>query len=330
MKIDIFPHIIPPKFKQALYKKVPAGFFGKAWIEAMPTLTDLDARFRIMDKFGDVVQVLTLGNPPVEKVVKTKDAIELSQIANDEMAELVVKYPDRFVAAVACVPMNNVDAALKEIDRAVVDLRFRGIQLHNPIGDKPMDDPEFWPIYEKMEQYNLPIWVHSQRDMNVPDYKGEDKSKYIVWSMFGWPYETSLYMTRLIFGGVFNKYPNLKVITHHAGGMIPYYASRIAGFYDANEMLLKFQHELTAHPLDYYRLFYADTAIYNNTSALMCCYDFFGAEHILFGTDMPYDNQFGLRQTREVIESIEGMTISDDEKKLIFEDNARKLLRLPI
>jgi predicted TIM-barrel fold metal-dependent hydrolase len=330
MKIDVFPHIVPPKFKEALYKKLPAGFFGKGWIEAMPSLSDLDARFRVMDKFEDVVQVLTLGNPPVEKVVNTKDAIELSEIANDEMAELVNKYPDRFVAAVACVPMNDVDAALKEIDRAIKDLRFRGIQLHNPIGDKPMDAPEFWPIYEKMEQYNLPIWVHSQRDMNAPDYKGEDQSKYFAWSLFGWPYETSLYMTRLIFGGVFTKYPNLKVITHHAGGMVPYFSSRISGFYDANEMLMNFQYDLDGSPLDYFRLFYADTAIYDNTPALMCCYDFFGAEHMLFGTDMPYDSQFGLRQTREVIDSIDKMTISAEEKKLIYEDNARKLLRLPI
>jgi len=234
------------------------------------------------------------------------------------------------VAAVACLPMNDVDAALKEIDRAIVELRFRGIQLHNPIGDKPMDAPEFWPIYEKMAQYDLPIWVHSQRDINTPDYPGESSSKYLVWSTFGWPYETSVYMTRLIFGGVFDKYPNLKVITHHAGGMIPYYAGRIAGFYDHNEMLLGLRHQLTKRPLDYYRLFYNDTAIYQNTPALMCCHAFFGAEHMLFGTDMPYDSQLGLRQVREVISSVEEMDISDAEKKLIFEDNARKLLRLPI
>jgi aminocarboxymuconate-semialdehyde decarboxylase len=164
----------------------------------------------------------------------------------------------------------------------------------------------------------------------VPDYPGEKGSKYIVWSTFGWPYETSVYMTRLIFSGVFEKYPNLKVITHHAGGMVPYYAGRIAGFYDANEMLLGFKSGLTKSPLDYYRLFYNDTAIYKNTPALMCCYAFFGAEHMLFGTDMPYDSQFGLRQVREVVSSIEEMAISDAEKKLIFEDNARRLLRLPV
>lgn len=330
MKIDVFPHIIPKRYKEALYQKAPSGFFGAGWIDAIPTLTDLERRFRVMDQYEGMVQVLTLGNPPVEKIFGPKDAIELSKIANDEMAELVAKYPDRFVAAVACLPMNDIDAALKEIDRAIVELRFRGVQLHNPIGDKPMDSPEFWPIYEKMAHYNLPIWVHSQRDITVPDYAGEKSSKYIVWSLFGWPYETSVYMTRLVFSGVFEKYPNLKVITHHAGGMIPYYAARIAGFYDINEMQLGFKYELTKKPLDYYRLFYNDTAIYRNTSALMCCYAFFGAEHMLFGTDMPYDSQFGFRQVRETVQSIEGMDISDAEKGLIFEDNARRLLGLPV
>jgi len=283
-----------------------------------------------MDQYQDLVQVLTLGSPPVGKVVGPKDALELSRIANDEMAELVAKYPDRFVAAVACLPMNDIDAALKEIDRAIVELRFRGVQIHNPIGDKPMDSPEFFPIYEKMAHYNLPIWIHPLRDITVPDYAGEDSSKYLVFSIFGWPYETTVAMTRLVFSGVFDKYPNLKVITHHSGGMVPYYAGRIAGFYDHNEMQLNFRHGLTQRPLDYYRMFYNDTAIYKNTPALMCCYAFFGAEHMLFGTDMPYDSQFGLRQVREVISSVEEMGISDAEKKLIFEDNARRLLRLPI
>jgi len=234
------------------------------------------------------------------------------------------------VAAVACLPMNDIDAALKEIDRAIVDLRFRGVQIHNPIGDKPMDSPEFLPIYEKMAYYNLPIWVHPQREITVPDYVGEDSSKYLAFSIFGWPYDTTVAMTRLVFSGIFDKYPNLKVITHHSGGMVPYYAGRIAGFYDHNEMQFNFKHQLTKKPLDYFRLFYNDTAIYKNTPALMCCHAFFGAEHMLFGTDMPYDSQFGLRQVREVISSIEEMDISDAEKKLIFEDNARKLLRLPV
>jgi predicted TIM-barrel fold metal-dependent hydrolase len=326
MKIDVFPHIIPKRYKEALYQRARGPFFGSNWIDAIPTLTDLDFRFRIMDRHEGYVQVLTLGNPPLEKVVSPKDAVELAKMANDEMAELVTKYPDRFVAAVASLPMNDIDAALKEIDRAIVELKHRGIQIHTPLNGKPLDSPEFLPFFEKMAHYNLPTWIHPLRDTNVPDYAGERSSKYLVFSIFGWPYETTVAMTRLVFSGLFDKYINLKVITHHSGGMVPYFAERIVGFHDINEMHLNFKYALKQRPIDYYRLFYNDTAVYGNTPALMCCYAFFGAEHMLFGTDMPYDNEFGFRYVRQTIDAIGKMHISDAEKGLIFEGNAKKLL----
>jgi predicted TIM-barrel fold metal-dependent hydrolase len=330
MMIDIFPHIIPEKFKEALYKKLPGGFFGSKWIDTIPTLTSLEKRFEIMDQHPGLVQVLTLGNPPLEKVLKPRDAAEVCMVANDSMAELVNKYPERFIAAVASLPLNDIDASLKEIDRAIMDLRFRGIQIHNPIENKPLDSPEFFPIYQKMEEYNLPIWIHSQREVTQPDYEGEESSKYLIFSTIGWPYETTKAMIRLVFSGVFDKYPNLKIITHHAGGMLPFYAARLTGFYEHNEMRLGMKHTLKEKPMYYFRKFYADTAIYNSTPGLMCANAFFGAENLLFGSDMPYDSQSGYRQVREVIQAIEGMEISDVDKKLIFEDNARRLLRLPV
>jgi predicted TIM-barrel fold metal-dependent hydrolase len=330
MKIDIFPHIIPPGFREALYKKVPTPFFGSSWIDTIPTLTDLDLRFRIMDKHEGLVQVLTLGNPPLEMVAKPEDAVELAKLANDEMAGLVAKYPDRFVAAAASLPMNNIDAALKEIDRAIGQLGLKGIQLHTPLNGKPLDSPEFLPVFEKMAHYDLPIWIHPLRDITSADYAGEDSSKYLAFSIFGWPYETTVAMTRLVFSGIFDRYPNLKVITHHAGGMVPYFAERIAGFYDLNEQHLNFKYELSRKPIDYFHMFYNDTAVYGDTPALMCCHAFFGAEHMLFGTDMPYDSEFGFRYVRQTIKAIEEMDISDGEKKLIFEDNARRLLRLSV
>jgi hypothetical protein len=99
-----------------------------------------------------------------------------------------------------------------------------------------------------------------------------------VWTIFGWPYETSVAMTRLVFSGIFEKFPNLKVMSHHAGGMIPYFAKRIQISNDFNEMRLGYRYEehLTKSPLEYFRMFYKDTAVYGNTSALMCTYDFCG------------------------------------------------------
>ncbi len=332
MMIDIFPHILPPKYKEALFKKIPPNSVVQKNAAALPTLVDLNIRFRIMDKYEGLVQLLTLVAPPIQDMVGPKDAIELSKIANDEMAELVAKYPDRFVGAVACLPLNDIDAALRETDRAITDLRFRGIQIYSDVNGKPLDSPEFIPLYEKMAYYNLPSLLHPRRAKTVPDYLTESESKYMAFLIFGWPYETTMAMTRLVFGGVFDKYPNLKVITHHCGAMVPYFAERIASTMDEHVMRMGFEFEqiLTRPLLDYYHMFYGDTVVSGSTSALMCGYDFFGADHILFGTDMPFDSQIGDRAIRQTILSIEQMEIPDSEKKKIFEDNAKKLFRLPV
>jgi len=332
MKIDIFAHILTPKYKETFSKKAISKSRVFAYADAIPTLTDLDMRFKIMDKYEDLVQVLTVTGPPAHDVVRSKDAAELSKIANDEMAELVTKYPERFVSAVACLPMTDMDAALKEVDRAVNELRFRGVEIFSDIGGKPIDSPEFMPLYEKMAYYDLPIWLHPARTPEVPDYVGEDASKYLVYIIFGYPYQSTVAMTRLVSSGVFEKYPNLKVITHHCGGTVPYLAERIRLLYDQYEMRQGYRHEhhLTKSPIEYYRMFYNDTAVCGSAAALMCGYAFFGAEHMLFGTDMPFDSENGYRFVRETIRSIEAMDICNSEKKKIFEENARKIMRLPV
>jgi aminocarboxymuconate-semialdehyde decarboxylase len=139
-------------------------------------------------------------------------------------------------------------------------------------------------------------------------------------------------MVRLVLSGVMERYPELKIITHHCGGMVPYMVNRITGFVEAGEIFgsRKGPGNLRKPVADYLKMFYADTAIYGYTPGLMCGYALFGAQHLLFGTDMPFDSQFGLRYTRETIESIERMDVSNTEKKMIFEDNARRLFRLTI
>ncbi len=326
LKIDVFAHILPANYKKALREILPSGGglgFGT------PALSDLERRFRIMDRFEGLVQVLTLSSPPLELVADPEKAAELARLGNDDMAELVFKYPERFVGAIACLPMNNMDAALKEVDRAMKDLKFRGVQLYTPTMDKPLDSPEFLPLYEKMCQYNLPILLHPHRYQTFADYKTEEESKYIIYHMFGWPYETSAAMARLVFSGVLEKYPDLKIITHHNGAMVPFLESRISSQQYRRDMTEPAYGELRKPPLEYFKMFYTDTAI-RTTPALMCTYHFFGADHLLFGTDMPYDTQLGIRSIGESINGIDQMDISDTEKQRIFEENARSLLRLPI
>ena len=336
MKIDVFAHILPVKYWAALEQRLPPTSFqpNKAMQKAFSTLFDLDTRFKIMDKHDDLVQVLTISKPFIERVAEPKDAIELARTGNDELADLVRKYPDRFVAAIGNLPMNDIDAALNEVDRVVNELHFRGIQICTDINGKPLDAPEFMPLYEKMEKYNLPILLHPWRASTIPDYTTEADSKYDIYSILGWPYDTSAAMIRLVFGHVLQQCPNLKFITHHCGAMIPYFDKRISTFYNNREMRhqgkFDYKRGLTKSPIEYLKMFYADTAVNGSTPALMCGYTFFGADNILFGTDMPYDSQNGHLIVRETIKSIEQMEISDSDKKKIFEDNTRRLLRLSI
>ena len=328
--IDAYAHISPPKYTDRLKREYP-GFYN-AILGNSPPLFDMEERFRIMDMYPGIAQVLTVGPvPPLEDFADREKSVDLARMANDEMAEMVLKYRDRFVAAIALLPMNNMDAALEETDRAIKDLGFRGIYVHSNINGKPLDSPEFLPLYEKMSRYNLPIYIHPWRGDNYAEYPTEERSKYMIASIFGWPYETTAAMTRLIFGGVLEKYPDLKVITHHCGGMVPYYEQRILQHYGQQDRngRAPYIKALSRSPIEYYKMFYNDTAIHGNTPALMLAYRFWGADHIVFGADMPLgDHYHGFRSYRQTINAIEAMEITEDEKNMIFVDNALNLLRI--
>jgi uncharacterized protein len=328
MKIDIYCHLIPPKLKDLMFEK-------QKTIKELRTnvsLYDLDARFRVMDRYPDLVQVLTVPGATPDDLAGPEGALDLSRRINDEMAELVDRYPYRFAGGVAVLPTSNIDACLNEINRAVNELKLRGILLRIPINGKPADRPEFFPLYEKMCQLNLPIWFHPVRNPKVPDYPDETESKYLIWHLWGLVVESTNTMTRLVFSGVLEKYPALKIIIHHCGAMVPFFSERIVNHYHQSEMRNKtnFTVGLTEPPQDYFRKFYTDTAIIGNTSALMCAYHFYGAEHLLFGTDSPFDSQLGDYGTKRTIKAVEEMAIPEEEKEKIFEGNARKLLRLPV
>jgi aminocarboxymuconate-semialdehyde decarboxylase len=329
LKIDIFTHILPAKYNEIVCKTLPAGASMLTNISFTPPICDLDSRFRIMDKFEGSRQVLTISSPPIEEIADSNKSADLAKLANDELAELVSSYPDRFVGAAACLPMNNVDATLLEVERAIEHLKLSGIQIYTPVNDRPLDSPEFSPLYQKMSEYDLPIWIHPRRSKDYADYRTESESKYSIFSVLGWPIETTIAMARLVFSGILEKYPNLKFITHHCGGMIPYYAERVSWSLGLIlSMRNNINQNLTRPHIEYFKMFYNDTAINGNTSALMCARDFFGADHLLFGTDMPFDIEYGERNLRQVTEAIERMTISNDEKEKIFEGNAKRLLHI--
>jgi len=332
-KIDTFTHIIPPGYKEALYQRGDSRFFNENWdkvINGTPGLTDLDNRLRILEKYEGLSQVLTIASPPLEEAASPDDAVYLAELGNEEMAELLSKYPDKFTAAVACLPVNDIDAALKEAERSIHDLGLKGIQLYTPSNGKPLDSPEFFPLYEMMAEHDLPIWIHPARGRHIPDYPGEDHSRYYIYQMFGWPYETTAAMVRLVFSGIFDKYPGIKFITHHCGAMLPFFSERLVIGQDYAEENLKarWKQALKKPPIEYFRGFYADTALNGNPAALTCGYEFFGPEHMVFATDFPYDNENGERFTREVISAVDGLNIDLEKKEMIYNANAKKLLNL--
>lgn len=323
--IDIFCHILPEKYKKALYSKVQRSHHLKdleGTSKFFPALSDLDLRLKLLSQYEGMRQVLTIIHPPAE-IISPDNAIELAKIANDELAELVARYPDLFIGGVACLPLNNMDAVLREAERAIKDLKLKGVQMYTPCNGKPLDSPELFPLYEMMTKYDLPIWLHPSRASTFADYEGEKESKYQVFLSIGWPYETTIAMVRLVRSGVFDKYPSLKIITHHLGGMAPYFIGRLAwGGRRYNEEIGSGV-KLSRTPKEYYSMFYADTVVGDNVPALMCGHSFFGDGHVLFASDIPSSIDY-----EQKIAPVERMPIKESEKRMIFEGNARKLLHM--
>jgi predicted TIM-barrel fold metal-dependent hydrolase len=321
-KIDIYTHVVPQRYKQALGKIMPEV---EATTDQVPTLSDMDRRFAVMDRYGDMKQVLTLTLTGSLILNDPAYAVDFAQRANDEMAELVSRHADRFAAGVASVPTTDMDAALSEIERAVEKLGLKGVHLFTPIKGKPLSLENAGPLFEKMAGYDLPIWIHPMRPIDRSDFRG-----FYLDHVFGWPYQSTAAMTYLALDGLFDKFPRVKVVIHHCGALAPFFDARITESYDSSATIFGMRHEVRLEKplIEYYKMFYTDTALSGGTAGLMCGYTVLGPEHLLFGTDMPYDAEFGDRILRNTIASIERMTINLQEKKMIYSGNAKKLLNL--
>ncbi len=334
-KIDIFTHIWPKPFHEALISHIGKATDITRRSEAVPMMTDLDRRFEVMDMFGpDYCQVLSLASPPFEKYADPQMALKLATIASDSMAELCETHPQRFPAFIGTAVMSNPAAMVSEARRNIEELGAAGMQIFTNVSGKPLDLPEFEPFFAYMHSTGKPIWLHPARGANFPDYLTEKRSEYEIWWTFGWPYETSAAMARMVFSGLFDRYPGLKVITHHAGGMVPFFEGRVGAGWDqmgartTDRDLGAVLRSLKRPHLDYFREFYADTASFGSRKAIEHAIEFFGEDNVLFASDAPFDPEGGPMYIRETIKQIDAMDIGESLRAKIYQDNTVRLLGL--
>ena len=328
-KIDIYTHIYPDRFFQEMMKVAPKLKDIGPRLRSITKLFDLDARFKEMDEYGDYRQIISLPNPPIEDIAKPVEGLQLARVANDSMAELCRKHPDRFPTFAAALCMTDVDGSIAEARRAIKDLGARGVLIYTDVAGEPLDLPKFDPLFAAIAELDATIWLHPARTAGMTDYKSEPKSRYEIWWCLGWPYDTSAAMIRMAFCGLFDRYPKLRIITHHLGGMIPYYDGRVGpglkvlGARTSDEDYSKVLPSLKRPHMDYMRDYYADTAMFGGgVHALRCGLEFFGAEHVVFATDAP------LGPIPPTLKTINELKLAPADERKLFCGNAEKLLKM--
>jgi aminocarboxymuconate-semialdehyde decarboxylase len=213
----------------------------------------------------------------------------------------------------------------------VRDLGALGVQIHSNVGGKALDQPEFFPVFDRMRQLAKPVWLHPGRPMSHPDYLAEDHSMYEIFWGLGWAYETSAAMARLVFSGMLDKLPGLKIIAHHWGAYIPHAEGRIPHWEGRSSQSVEhpygpLKERLKRPAMEYFKSFYADTAMFGARAASQAGLEFFGAGHSLFATDCPYDREGGRIFIRDTIKVIEELRCTAAEREQIYSGNYRTLV----
>ena len=331
-KIDIHNHVMPAGYLDLVRERYANPGLVKR-LTSIRLLWDMPARVEMLRQWPELRQVISLATPPPEGIAGLDESPHVARVGNDGLAEICRTWPDVFPTFVATLPMNNIPAALTEMDRAIGELGAAGVMVMTNVNGRPLDDPEFLPVFERATRHHgVPIWMHPLRPATFTDYASEPKSRYEIWQVMGWPYETTVAMARMVFSGLFDKVPGLRILTHHCGGMLPYFGGRAEtlwaqlGTRTADEDYSQVLSGLERPFMDYFRLFYGDTVLGGSASALRCGLDFFGADRVVFASDCPFDPEGGEMYIREGIRSIETLGLDDETRAKIYLHNAQQLL----
>jgi predicted TIM-barrel fold metal-dependent hydrolase len=322
VKVDAFTHVAPPGFRDRALRLATSASDFQNW-PSIPGLSDIALRIELMDEARIDMQVICTPSPPLDEQFDQRTAQDLARQANDEVAAIVADHPDRFIGA-ATLSLTDPSCAVEELRRAVEDLGLRGALLYTSVNGGPIDGPDFRPLYDALEALDVPAWLHPERSSGQPDYPTETTSKYGLFLVFGWPYETTLAMARLVFSGTMQRHPGLKIIAHHAGAMIPRFANRIQSHYQ-NLPRVDRPDALESPPIDYFKRFWVDSVTQGSVSALMNAREVFGAERMVFASDFPFGTNGGRDFITSEMAALAKMPISSEEKERIWGQNLMEL-----
>jgi len=274
-----------------------------------------------MDAVGISIQVLSLSPPSCEQF-DAPEGTALARKINDYLSKAISKYPDRFIGLAVLAPQDPPRAA-DELERAVTELGFKGANINSHIRDEYLDDRKYWCILEKAESLDVPIYIHP----NIPS--PSMLKPYAEYGMalagppLGFGAEVALHVMRLIYSGVFDRYPGLKIILGHLGEALPFWLERIDYFWSKPRYDDKFRPQNTRKPSDYIKdNFIMTTSGMNFMPAFMATYLALGADRIAFAADYPYEN------CELAVKSIEAIPVCDTDKEKIFHLNAERLFKL--
>ena len=274
---------------------------------------DLEERLRAMDRCGVDMQVLTLTTPGVEREAPDR-GLRLAKLTNDGFAEIQDKYPDRF-RALATLPLQSPDESVIELERSVEELGLKGAMLLSNVNGKPLDSPEFAPIFERASELDAVIYIHPTSPIN--DRYMED---YRLVPIMGFGIDTSLALLRLVLSGTLERLPRLKLVVTHLGGIYPYLRGRIdTGFRAYPECKI----HISKTPSTYLKEVTVDSIIYDE-EVLMSTLAFLGPGRVVLGSDYPH--QIG--DLEHCVNRIRSLSVSERDKLKILGENAAYLLGL--
>jgi predicted TIM-barrel fold metal-dependent hydrolase len=338
MIVDFQAHVFPPAYVEALQRvdgnvilEPPDPYSGMRYLydkqlgSRINTATfqgqDPERRLQHMDELGVDVQVVSIPPPGADRFA-VDDAVAIAQTANNALAECCRVDPKR-LAGLYTLPTSSVPASLEEIDRATDELGLKGFGCYSNLNGRPLDNEELFPIYERIAELGHPVYIHPTAPL-ATEATGLDIMPVLI---YGWAFDATVAMTRLVYGRVMERFPEINWVVADVGGVLSFFAQRAINIYTGRTEEIQQRYGLKENPLDYLRRFYVDTADHP-APTLRCALEFFGADRLVFGTNYPYGPDEGCRFVRNSLEAVAGLDLPQQETEKILGANAARILNL--